>query len=58
MLSAVVENVQKCREKTRKQADNIEDIRNKISGPLTTETDSFSSVGDIKEILLRVSSLS
>ena len=53
MLSAVLKRVRSVEKRREKQANNIEELRNKIRGPLTTESDKFSSVGDIKEILLR-----
>ena len=53
MLSAVLKRVRSVEKRLEKQANNIEELRNKIRGPLTTETDKISSVGDIKEILLR-----
>ena len=53
MLSAVLKRVRSVEKRLEKQANNIEELRNKIRGPLTTESDQISSVGDIKEILLR-----
>ena len=49
MLSAVLKRVRSVEKRLEKQANNIEELRNKIRGPLTTESDQISTVGDIKE---------
>ena len=53
MLSAVLKRVRSVEKRLEIQANNIEKVRYKIRGPLTTESDNISSVGEIKEILLR-----
>ena len=52
MLSAVLKRVKSLEKRLDQQGNNIEDLKNKINGPLLCESDKLSSATDIKDILL------